>query len=327
MTFQVAIEKFPIAGDGFIISREMKRDAIVVHVTIEKRDMRGEGECVPLKRYGHTPEQIKQEIETYLDEYQLDRHALNEILPPGPARFALDTALWELEAAESGRSFQNYFYAMHPEWRKDDEGVPTAFTISGAAPEKMAMQAAQYTQYRWLKIKLMGDGQDAQRIELIHQAVPKMDIIVDANESLTLESLPALLPVCEKNNVVLIEQPLPEGKDDGLHNFHSSIPFAADESCHTLDDLENLRDKYGVVNIKLDKSGGLTHATHMIKAAQEMGFKTMIGCMASTSLSIYPARLLASAADFVDLDGALLLQKDRDGMKIAYREGKIYLLG
>ena len=319
MTPFVAIEKFPIAGDGFTTSRETKRDAIVVHVVLEKDGLTGEGEGFPLKRFHYTPEGIQQEIEDYLHSHPIDRQVLNNVMKAGPARFALDTAMWQLEAAQKGQSFKNYFGPTVKDF-------PTAFTISGAAPEVMAVHAATMQHHRWLKIKLMGDGQDMLRLSAVHAAAPQTHLIVDANESLTTDSLMELLPIFEKNNVVLIEQPLSEGQDEALLNFTSTIPLVADESCHTIDDLEKLHGKYDVVNIKLDKTGGLTHAQRMIARAREMGFQIMLGCMASTWLSIYPAALLAGSADYIDLDGAMLLVKDRDAAKLAYRDGRVFLL-
>jgi L-alanine-DL-glutamate epimerase-like enolase superfamily enzyme len=311
MTAVVAIEAWKIAGDGFTTARETKRDAFVVHVILERDGKRGEGECFPLKRFGYTPEQIKTEVEDWLAQnYPWETDVLQKTLKPGPARFALDTAILQLHGLKS-----------------DPFTLNTAFTLSGAAPDVMAALAKTKREFRWLKTKLLGDGLDRERLEKIHEAAPDNELIIDANESLTIDTLSDLLPVFKEKNVILIEQPLPEGKDDMLKDFKSPIPLAADESCHTIDDLEKLHSRYQVINIKLDKTGGLTHAMAMKKRAQEMGFKVMVGCMASTSLSIYPAALVARDADYVDLDGALLLEKDREGIKIAYRDGRVYLLG
>lgn len=316
----VEIQKFPIAGDGFTISRETKTDANVVYVRLERNGFSGDGECVPLKRYNHTPESIKQEIEGWLSQnHEWSRKNLIATLKAGPARFALDTALWQLEAAEQQKSFAALV-------KQEIKTIPTAFTLGGAAPEKMAALAATKTEFRWLKIKLMGDGLDEARLNQIHAAAPNMELIVDANEALTPETLQQLLPVFQRNNVVLIEQPLPAGKDDVLLQLDFPIPFTADESCHDISSLNDLNGKYQVVNIKLDKSGGLTHALDMKKHAQEMGFQIMVGCMASTSLSILPAFFLAQDAQFIDLDGALLLTKDRDDAKLSYPSGHLSLI-
>lgn len=321
METHVEIEAWPIAGEGFVISRETKKDAMVVHVTLTRGGLTGEGECVPLKRYGHTPESIKQEIDTWLRAgHPWTREALIETLHAGPARFALDTALINLEAAEQNKSFEDYIVFKQKEW-------PTAYTISGGTPSVMSKAALMRQDFKWLKIKLMGDGLDAERLYAIHEVLSEKQLIVDANEALTIETLKELMPVFEFCNVVLIEQPLPAGHDEELRHFTSSIPFAADEACHDINDLENLVGKYHVVNLKLDKTGGLTHAIEMKKRAMELGFKVMVGCMASTGLSILPACALAHDADFTDLDGALLLVEDRPDSKISYRDGKVYLLG
>jgi L-alanine-DL-glutamate epimerase-like enolase superfamily enzyme len=320
MNYTVEIQKFPIGGDGFTISRETKTDADVVYVALNRNGFTGDGECVPLKRYGHTTASIKTEIENWLaEDHEWSRDNLIMTLPAGPARFALDTAMWQLEAAEKGLSFAEYFGG-------EIKTLPTAFTISAASPEKMAESAAQHHGYRWLKIKLMGDGMDEERLNQIHATLPETELLVDANEALTPDAMQALLPVFQKNNVVLIEQPLPAGKDDALKTIAFPIPFAADESCHDIASLDDLVGKYAVVNIKLDKAGGLTHALQMKQRAREMGFKIMVGCMVSTSLSILPAFFLAQDADFTDLDGALLLQHDRENSKLSYVSGHLSLL-
>jgi L-Ala-D/L-Glu epimerase len=307
----VAIEAWKIAGDGFTTARETKRDAFVVHVTLEKDGTRGEGEGFPLKRFGHTPEHIKAEIEDWLAQgHAWETDILQKTLKPGPARFALDTAILRLNGLQT-----------------DPFTLDTAFTLSGAAPDVMAELAKTKLAFRWLKTKLLGDGLDRERLEKISAAAPGKALIIDANESLSIETLTDLLPLFIEKNVILIEQPLPEGQDEALRDFKSPIPIAADESCHTIDDLEKLYGKYQVINIKLDKTGGLTHALAMKQRAHAMGFRVMVGCMASTSLSIYPAALAARDADYVDLDGALLLEKDREGLPIAYRDGKVFVLG
>jgi L-alanine-DL-glutamate epimerase-like enolase superfamily enzyme len=306
--FAVTLESWPIAGLGLVTSRETKRDAIVVHVKLTRGGAVGEGESFALKRFDHTPEKVKAACELWLQsDHHWSRDVVEQTMLAGPARHAIDTALWRLEAAEQGKSLAEYVGIANP------RALPTAFTLSGGTPDYLGQQALGRHSFRWLKIKLMGDGLDEARLRAIHVACPDKDLIVDANESLTPQTLENLLPVFLQCRVVLIEQPLPEGKDEALLGWQLPILVAADESCHSLDDLESLRGKYQVVNLKLDKTGGLTHALKMKAAAQEMGFKIMVGCMASTSLAIYPAFLLAQDADFMDLDGALLLEHDRDG--------------
>lgn len=306
--FDVRIESWPIAGLGLVTARETKRDAIVVHVTLTRGGITGEGESFALKRFDHTPETVRDSCQLWLQsDHHWSRELLEKTMPANPARHAIDTALWRLEAAEHGKSLAEYAGISQP------RALPTAFTLSGGTPDYLAQQALARHSFRWLKIKLMGDGLDEARLRAIHAACPDKELIVDANESLTVQTLENLLPVFLQCNVVLVEQPLPEGKDDALRDWKLPILLAADESCHSLNDLESLHGKYQVINLKLDKTGGLTHALKMKAAAQAMGFKIMVGCMASTSLAIYPAFLLAQDADFMDLDGALLLERDREG--------------
>jgi L-alanine-DL-glutamate epimerase-like enolase superfamily enzyme len=308
------IEYWPIAGDGFAISRETKTEAAVVTVTIEADGKTGFGECVPLRRYGHTPEKIKAQIDAFFSGRTTwpDTAELENIMVAGPARFAIDTAIGAL----AGRHFEI-----------PKKTVPTAFTLSGAAPDIMAARAGAYAHFAWVKMKLMGDGLDAERLRAVHAAIPDTDLIVDANEGLDVKKLELLLPVCAASRVVLMEQPLPAAADDVLRDMQSPIRFAADESCHTLDNLEKLVGKYAVVNLKLDKTGGLTHGLRMRDAARRMGFGLMVGCMVSTWASLYPAFVLAQDADFIDLDGAMLLARDRDGSPFSYRGGAISLIG
>lgn len=320
----VEIQKFPIAGDGFTIARETKTDANVVYVELHRNGFHGSGECVPLKRYGHSTESIHAEITQWLSHHpEWSREKLIATMPSGPARFALDTALWQLEAAEHGVSFADY---LRPFLDADPATIDTAFTLGGAPPEKMAALAATKSGFRWLKIKLMGDGLDQERLDQIHAAAPDTDLIVDANESLSPEMLTQLLPVFHRNRVVLIEQPLPEKNDEALRHIDFPVPFAADESCHDATDLPTLVGKYDIVNIKLDKAGGLTHALDMKRRAHELGFGVMVGCMASTWLSILPAFFLAQGAVFADLDGALLLVNDRADSPLSYRNHQLSLL-
>lgn len=317
----VQIEHWPIRGN-FVISRETKTESVVVTVHLERNGFIGMGECVPLKRYGLTAEGEAEKIRAWLAKgHEWDRHVLIETMEACPARFALDTAMWQLEAAEQDKPLWQLagFDACPP-------AVPTAFTISGVEPEMLAAQAKERTEFRWIKLKLLGDGLDQARLSAVHEAVPDSELIVDANEGLTDIALQRLLPVLHDCNVVLIEQPLPAGKDADLLHLDTSIPLAADESCHVLDDLQELAGKYQVANLKLDKTGGLTHALDVKKRAEQMGFRIMVGCMASTSLSILPGFILAQDAAYIDLDGALLLEKDRENSKLFYRSGEIFLV-
>jgi len=318
----VQIETYPIAG-GFRISREIKPDAIVVVVRLERNGVSGMGECLPLKRYGDTAASVKTEIEEWLAAgHEWNRQTLIKTMRAGPGRFALDTAMWLLEANELKIPLW-----QHVGFKQAPGALPTVYTLDGADPETMAERAAHHQEYKWLKVKLMGDGHDHARLTLIHLAAPHQPLIVDANEALDEESLAELIPLFIANDVCLIEQPLPEGKDSILKIMQLPIPLAADESCHSMDDLDHLQGKYQVANIKLDKCGGLTHGLEMVKRAKALGLDVMVGCMVSTSLGILPAFFLAQQASFIDLDGFILLEKDREPPLLAYSNGMISLLG
>jgi L-alanine-DL-glutamate epimerase-like enolase superfamily enzyme len=235
-------------------------------------------------------------------------------MPAGAARNALDCALWDLEAKQLGIPAHQLagLHRIAP--------VTTAYTISVGTPSDMAREAAAQNERPLLKIKLGGDG-DGERIAAVREAAPFAELIVDANEAWTDALLPALFDVCRAAHVRLIEQPLPQGKDAALCHRPRGIPVCADESVHELDDLQDLRDRYDAVNIKLDKAGGLTHAFEMARRAQDLGLSIIVGSMVGTSLAMAPAMLLAPLARFVDLDGPLLLKEDRKpGLRI---EGSI----
>jgi L-alanine-DL-glutamate epimerase-like enolase superfamily enzyme len=236
----------------------------------------------------------------------LDRQALQTTMPPGAARNALDCALWDLEAKTSGQRVWNLLGRPAP------IACITAYTISLASPEAMAAATAKAAHRPLLKIKLGGDG-DGARITAVRQAAPDSELIVDANEAWTSDNLEQNLRACAQADVTLVEQPLPAGKDEALEHIRRPLAVCADESVHDRKSLDGLRDRYDAVNIKLDKTGGLTEALVMADAAQALGFQIMIGCMVATSLAMAPAMLLARAARFVDLDGPLLLARDRDG--------------
>jgi L-alanine-DL-glutamate epimerase-like enolase superfamily enzyme len=304
---------YPIRG-GFTISRGAKRVAEVVEVTLEAtrpdgRIVRGRGECVPYPRYGETPPQVIADIHTAFTVSDLNRLSLQQLMPPGAARNAIDCAFWDLESKLSGQ----------PAWRlaglsAEPKPAVTAFTISLGAPDVMA-QAARVSAMPLLKLKLGGGAEDVSRVAAVRKATPDATLIVDANEGWTMSQLFEIAPQLAALDVALIEQPLPVGQDAGLADFDSPVAIGADESCHGTDSLQSLSERYQCVNIKLDKTGGLTGALAMKAAAQAAGFRVMIGCMVSTSLSMAPACLLTHGADFVDLDGPLLLEADRpDGI-------------
>jgi L-alanine-DL-glutamate epimerase-like enolase superfamily enzyme len=310
-------EAYPIRG-AFTISRGSKREAAVVVVELlatssSGREIRGLGECVPYGRYGETVDGVVAAIEAQAAAVAagMDRLTLQSAMPAGAARNALDCAFWDLDCKE----------ADQPAWRlagiPEPKPIATAFTLSLAAPAEMGRAARDAAAMPLLKIKLGGGAEDVERVRQVRRNAPDARLIVDANEGWMVEQLAALAPELAALGVALIEQPLPADRDAALAGFKSPVPLGADESCHGVDGLQDLKARYSVVNIKLDKTGGLTEALKMKTAAQNIGLGVMVGCMVATSLSMAPAFLLAQGADFVDLDGPLLLDRDR-ALAIAY---------
>ena len=306
-TLAARIERWPIAG-SFTISRGAKTEAVTVVAEIIRDGHVGRGECVPYPRYGETPEATLAVVLSVQEAIGrgLDREALQTAMPPCAARNALDCALLDLEAKTSGRRAWDLLGRPAP------RPCTTAYTISLASPEAMAAATAKASHRRLLKIKLGGDG-DGARIAAVRQAGPESELIVDANEAWTTANLEQNLAACAKAGVTLVEQPLPAGQDEALKRISRPLAVCADESVHDRASLEGLRERYDAVNIKLDKTGGLTEALAMADAARAQGFEIMVGCMVATSLAMAPAMLLARQARFVDLDGPLLLARDRDG--------------
>jgi L-Ala-D/L-Glu epimerase len=306
-TLDAKIERWPIEGN-FTISRGAKSEAVVVVADVTHGNTTGRGECVPYPRYGETPEATLAAILSMKDAIGrgLNREALQAAMPPSAARNALDCALLDIEAKQSGERIWNLLGRPAP------RACVTAYTISLGTPETMAVAAAKAAHRPLLKIKLGGDG-DGLRIAAVRQAAPDSELIVDANEAWTEANLEQNLAACAKAGVTLVEQPLPAGQDGRLAHIQRPIAVCADESVHDRNSLAGLRDRYDAVNIKLDKTGGLTEALAMADAAEAQGFDIMVGCMVATSLSMAPAMLLAQQARFVDLDGPLLLKRDRDG--------------
>jgi len=298
------IETWPIAGE-FVIARGAKREATVVVAEVGDGTVTGRGECVPYARYGETVEGVRDAILAMQGRLEGRARLLAE-MPAGAARNALDCALLDLEAKSSGQRVWTLLGRPAP------RPCTTAFTISLAVPEAMASATAKAAHRPLLKIKLGGDGDDA-RISAVRKAAPESELIVDANEAWTPDNLEYNLAACANAGVTLVEQPLPAGRDEALARIKRRIAVCADESVHDRASLEGLRARYDAVNIKLDKTGGLTEALAMADAAQALGFEIMIGCMVATSLAMAPAMLLAQQARFVDLDGPLLLARDRDG--------------
>ena len=309
LTLTVAVERFPIAG-SFAISRGAKTEAVVVVATLTDGRFTGRGECVPYARYGESIDTVTAALEAMRGALAqgLDRRALQQAMPAGAARNALDCAFWDYEAKRNGRRVHELAGLRAP------GPLTTAFTISLADPDAMAQAAADAAARPVLKIKLGGSaehGGDAARIAAVRQAAPAAMLVVDANEGWREAELAAHLDACARAGVVLVEQPLPEGCDDALARMIRPIPICADESAHDRASLAALKSKYDAVNIKLDKAGGLTEALAMADAATAAGLSIMAGCMVATSLAMAPAVLLAQRAHFTDLDGPLLLAKDR----------------
>ena len=307
LTLSARIERWPIAG-SFTISRGAKTEAVTVVAEVSGGGLTGRGECVPYPRYGETPEAALAALLAMREPLAagLDRQALQAAMPPGAARNALDCALLDHEAKASGRRVWSLLGRAGP------QPCITAYTISLGSPETMAAATAKAAHRPLLKIKLGGDG-DGARIAAVRKAAPESELIVDANEAWTAQNLERNLGECAAAGVTLVEQPLPAGGDDALRRIRRPLAVCADESVHDRASLEGLRERYDAVNIKLDKTGGCTEALAMADAAQALGFQIMIGCMVATSLAMAPAMLLAPQARFVDLDGPLLLVRDRDG--------------
>jgi L-Ala-D/L-Glu epimerase len=307
---------FPLKR-AFRISRGEKTEARVVHVTLERGGHEGRGEAVPYARYGETVEGVIVDIEAMAGAFGdgMDRAALMEAMAPGAARAAIDLALWDLEAKTAGE----------PVWKlaglPEPAPVTCTETLALDAPGAMA-DAAKAAASPLLKLKL-GGPEDMERLKAVHAAAPEAKLILDANEGLSPEDFRAMLKEAAGLGVVLIEQPFPAGKDDALKRFAAPVAICADESVHTLGDLDDLAQKYDAVNVKIDKAGGLTAALELVRGARAAGLHVMVGCMVGSSLSMAPAVLLAGLADAADLDGPLWLAEDiADGLK--YENGNIH---
>jgi L-alanine-DL-glutamate epimerase-like enolase superfamily enzyme len=303
LTVSANIETWPIAGE-FAISRGSRTEAVVVVADISDGTHTGRGECVPYPRYDETPQSVVAAIMAANPGDGPGRQALRKAMPAGAARNALDCALWDLQAKRSGIGVSKRCGHAAP------KPVETAYTLSLGTPHTMAEAARHAAHYPLLKVKLGGDG-DAARIAAVRSAVPDVRLIVDANEAWNDDNFIENMAACADAGIVLVEQPLPAEKDGLLARIAHAVPVCADESAHVAADLERLAGKYDAVNIKLDKAGGLTEALDMMQQAQTRGFLVMIGCMVGTSLAMAPAVILAQGADIVDLDGPLLLARDR----------------
>jgi L-alanine-DL-glutamate epimerase-like enolase superfamily enzyme len=299
---EVTRESFRLR-EAFTISRGSRTEAEVLTVRVAAEGVTGRGECVPYARYGETRDSVEAQIAALPEG--LDRDALQKALPPGAARNAVDCALWDWAAKRAGRRV----------W--DLAGLPapaplvTAYTLSLDAPDRMRAAAARAADRPLLKIKL-GTPEDMPRLEAVREGAPEARLIVDANEGWTAEVYADLAPHLLRLGVEMVEQPLPAGADDALAEIARPLPVCADESCHDRASLAGLAGKYDMVNIKLDKTGGLTEALALRDAARAQGYRIMVGCMVGSSLAMAPAVLVAQGAEVVDLDGPLLLAEDRE---------------
>jgi L-alanine-DL-glutamate epimerase-like enolase superfamily enzyme len=305
-SLRAQVERWPLK-QAFVISRGAKIEAAVVVAEISDGAHRGRGEAVPYARYGETIEGVVAQIETARQRVEAgaDRAELQGLLPAGAARNALDCALWDLEAKRAG------VRAWTLAGRARLDPVKTCFTISLAAPEAMAQAARENARRPILKLKI-GARDDLAAVAAVRAAAPKTRLIVDANEALTFDELRRLAPELAALDVMLIEQPLRAGEDAALEGYLSPVPLCADESLHTRAELAACARRYRTINIKLDKAGGLTEALALAAEANAMGLGLMIGCMVATSLAMAPAMILAQGAEVADLDGPLLLTKDRE---------------
>jgi L-Ala-D/L-Glu epimerase len=305
LSLTVRTERWLVAG-SFAIARGSRTESVVVVVELSDGTHIGRGECVPYRRYGETVEKVVAAIEGQRDALArgLDRLALQTIMSPGAARNALDCAFWDLEAKRAGKPVHALAGLPPP------RPLTTALTISFGTPEAMGEAAAKAAGRALLKVKLGGDG-DPERLAAVRRAAPDAELIVDANESWSARNLADNLAACTAAGVTLIEQPLPQSADDALASIDHRIAVCADESVHDRSSLDRLAGKYEAINIKLDKAGGLTEALQLAAEGERRGFKLMVGCMVSTSLSMAPAVLVAQRARVVDLDGPLILARDR----------------
>ncbi|WP_031235507.1 N-acetyl-D-Glu racemase DgcA [Asticcacaulis sp. AC402] len=311
MRLVVRDETFPISGH-FTIARGSKTEARVIYVELHDRDFIGRGESVPYARYGESLEGCLEQLEAarHRIETSLNFSELYQILPAGAARNAVDCALWDLNAKRTGI----------PAWKtaglRRFDPLKTAFTLSLDTPEAMGQQAKANSRRPMLKLKI-GGADDIDRVAAVRHNAPNARLIVDGNEGLSFEDLQRVAPELKRLGVKLIEQPLKASEDEQLLNYECPVPLCADESLHTRAELDRVSRLYAVVNIKLDKTGGLTEALALKTRALEAGMGIMVGCMVATSLSMAPAMILAQGAEYVDLDGPLLLAQDREnGLEI-----------
>ena len=305
-TFEFNAEKFDL-HTPFVISRGTRVDTTVVVVEISEDGKKGWGESCPTPHYGESVKSVMAHISEIAPKIEagLSREELQTTMPPGAARNAIDCALWDLEAKQSGKNIAELMGHSCP------NNLQSVETISIGTAEAMGKKAATLASFPTIKVKM--NAEDIKnRIEAVHKNAPAARIIVDANESWTLDLVKQVAETLKENGVVMLEQPLPPKDDELLRGLNAPLPLGGDESCHVAADLGRLKGIYDVVNIKLDKTGGLTEAKKLLDLAKDMGFDIMVGCMVGTSLSMAAGMFIASEASFVDLDGPTMLERDRD---------------
>ena len=305
-SFNIHIEAWPLAG-AFRISRGTRKVSDVLMVEVNDGNYVGRGECFPYARYGEDIDSVQKQLNSVRSEIEhgLDRQALLNVLAPGAARNAVDCALWDLEAKRAGVRVWDLADLPAP------EPVTTVYTLGVDEPAIMGERARENSDRPRLKLKMTGDGADLERVRKIHKNAPNARLVVDANEGWSIEQYLEYAPQYKELGVEMIEQPLPSTDDEQLRGVDRSIPVCADESCHDSATLPALVGKYDMINIKLDKTGGLTEALNLRDAALKQGLSIMVGCMIGTSLAMAPGILVAQEAAIVDLDGPLLLAEDR----------------
>ena len=300
-------ELWPL-GSEFRISRGSRKVSEVITVSISEENLTGRGECFPYARYKETLKSVEKQITEIILELNQNpcREHLRQLLPPGAARNAVDCALWDLEAKRANcRAWE--LAGLSP-----PEPLTTVYTLGVDEPEKMGELAFENSNRPILKLKMTGDGRDFDRVERIHSNAPNTKLVVDANEGWTIQQYLEYAPRFKELGVMMIEQPLPADQDSQLFSIPHPVAVCADESCHDTSTLEGLVGKYEMINIKLDKTGGLTEALELKEAASNLGFQIMVGCMIGTSLAMAPGLLVGQGASVVDLDGPLLLKDDRE---------------
>ena len=309
MAIQINInrESWPLESE-FRISRGSRKVSDVITVSISEEKFTGRGECFPYARYNETLDSVEKQISGIILELNEKpcREYLRKVLPPGAARNAVDCALWNLEAKKANCRVWELAGLSPP------EPLTTVYTLGVDEPKKMGELAFENSNRPILKLKMTGDGLDFDRVERIHKNAPNTKLVVDANEGWTIEQYLEYAPRFKELGVIMIEQPLPADQDSQLASIPHPIAVCADESCHDTSTLKGLVGKYEMINIKLDKTGGLTEALELKEAASNLGFQIMVGCMIGTSLAMAPGLVAGQGASVVDLDGPLLLKDDRE---------------